>query len=893
MVVNSAETHSWLPDCVSSAQKPVFGEEHIDQVREARKVLGSDIALVSAKLPSLGDLPDPTTVASIHADILTHERLSTELSGGRLPSLSVHQQSGQERAKACARALEAVIAALRVMQEVPWLATYLAAHDEASSIIEALFEKISALAKRRLIVLSSAVSVPAEVFLLGVVSEVETALDRVIAGNKPFTPFKGKKLKELFSEIMVEGHKLEPTAKEQSIKVKEYLGWRSDVESFVVTWNTVAGELGFPSVENGVGVGRWLSDVAAWTDKLRAAKVHAIPLLQIELPKLFPSENRMNVSQIVATEASATEALNVVTANLAVVRLGSALQTVTAVRQLLREHSGEIVDQLTSFVSNELGDATKSPSQMGDQWKTLLDQLQCQLEKSEMVELVRRVTELVRNSGAPLWADKICSEPPVDGIDAWTPKHWQQSWRWRQAELYLRSINKHSELKQLSQLRQQTLDILQRATNEEVRLRTTLELAKRLDDEIRSDLAMVVSLLGGMGTGDGKQAAFLRRDAQQAMERCYSAIPCWIMPSWRVSEMLPSEPYSFDLVIIDEASQSDIRELPVVLRGAKILIVGDDKQVSPSAVGIPINKIELLSHRFLKDQPFGPLMRPGFSLYDLFLAVFAGQKTMLREHFRFVEPIIRFSFQFYEQKIEPLRIPQASERLDPPLIDVYLQYGHKERNKTNPAEAEYIVEEISKLMKAQQLGSRSIGIVSLLGSHQAALINKLLLKRVGETEIIKHNIVAGDAATFQGKERDIMFVSMVSASNDFRKVADKRHQQRFNVAFSRAKDRIYLVRSLDLDDLNPEDLKAKAIMHFQNPMRGSSAKTEKARALCELKEFEREVYDALLAEGYAVTPQVAVGGYRIDMVIEGGGDRRLAVELDGEKWHGPERWWAD
>ena len=29
------------------------------------------------------------------------------------------------------------------------------------------------------------------------------------------------------------------------------------------------------------------------------------------------------------------------------------------------------------------------------------------------------------------------------------------------------------------------------------------------------------------------------------------------------------------------------------------------------------------------------------------------------------------------------------------------------------------------------------------------------------------------------------------------------------------------------------------------------------------------------------------------MVVEGGGDRRLAIELDGEKWHGPERWWAD
>ena len=35
-----------------------------------------------------------------------------------------------------------------------------------------------------------------------------------------------------------------------------------------------------------------------------------------------------------------------------------------------------------------------------------------------------------------------------------------------------------------------------------------------------------------------------------------------------------------DLVILDEASQSDISELPALLRGKKILVVGDDRQVS-------------------------------------------------------------------------------------------------------------------------------------------------------------------------------------------------------------------------------------------------------------------------------------------------------------------------
>ena len=40
---------------------------------------------------------------------------------------------------------------------------------------------------------------------------------------------------------------------------------------------------------------------------------------------------------------------------------------------------------------------------------------------------------------------------------------------------------------------------------------------------------------------------------------------------------------AFDLVILDEASQSDARELPALLRGKKMLVVGDDRQVSPSA----------------------------------------------------------------------------------------------------------------------------------------------------------------------------------------------------------------------------------------------------------------------------------------------------------------------
>ena len=52
--------------------------------------------------------------------------------------------------------------------------------------------------------------------------------------------------------------------------------------------------------------------------------------------------------------------------------------------------------------------------------------------------------------------------------------------------------------------------------------------------------------------------------------------------------------------------------------------------------------------------------------------------------------------------------------------------------------------------------------------------------------------------------------------------------------------------------------------------------------------FERDVWERLTARGYRVVPQFRVGPYRIDLVVEGT-QGRLAIECDGDRWHGPER----
>ena len=49
----------------------------------------------------------------------------------------------------------------------------------------------------------------------------------------------------------------------------------------------------------------------------------------------------------------------------------------------------------------------------------------------------------------------------------------------------------------------------------------------------------------------------------------------------------------------------------------------------------------------------------------------------------------------------------------------------------------------------------------------------------------------------------------------------------------------------------------------------------------------------LQKEAIALFRKLKVGEYRIDMVVEGHNDTRLAIECDGDRYHGADRWEAD
>jgi very-short-patch-repair endonuclease len=179
----------------------------------------------------------------------------------------------------------------------------------------------------------------------------------------------------------------------------------------------------------------------------------------------------------------------------------------------------------------------------------------------------------------------------------------------------------------------------------------------------------------------------------------------------------------------------------------------------------------------------------------------------------------------------------------------------------------------------------SFGVVSLVGDEQAVEIDNLVCAHVSPERYELHRVLCGNAAQFQGDERDVVFVSLVDTVE--RGALSLRDQElfkeRFNVAASRAKDQMWIVHSLSPNnDLKADDLRRQLIEHAEDPTRLMRALEEKEGR--PQSSFEREVMKRLVTAGYRVSPHLKIGKFRIDQVVEGD-SKRLAIECDGDRDH--------
>jgi hypothetical protein len=236
----------------------------------------------------------------------------------------------------------------------------------------------------------------------------------------------------------------------------------------------------------------------------------------------------------------------------------------------------------------------------------------------------------VTTMGASAWAKRLLSEKADTNHDPVLTLNWREAWDWAAADAYLTRIDKRGRLAQLTADREVADRRARKLFGELVRERTFYELNRRLSPSVKGALVEFVRALAKIPVTKGAKTLLAsRRAARDAMGRCYDAVPCWIMPTWRVAEQLPAEIGVLDLAIIDEASQSDVTELPALLRAKKIIVVGDDRQVSPTKPFVTHEKIEQLRHHHLGDLPFNSLLEPGESIVFLSMVADPTKKTAL------------------------------------------------------------------------------------------------------------------------------------------------------------------------------------------------------------------------------------------------------------------------
>lgn len=894
-IVRDRDRYGWFVDRpeLSEASKPKFMDEDIAAARTARKVLGGDLDYIGATIPSISDLPDAATLAAIHQDLASAARIERDRQPDA-PVMSSSEADALARAEALLAAVQALVAAHELRLEAPWLDNLFTVwryHGIDAEPVRPLAELIAALSepiRKRTTIASYVVILPDDAHMR---ADLIAAIERAASGQRPFgiVSWGKSEARTAFATIRVLDKP--PEEREQWLRVLEVLSWRRELADALARWKALAVEFSLPPIPDGLNeAARVLqTHIEGVNHIVDCVRLH-VPLVQTEVGRLFPYG--LSAAEIIGDIGHAQRAVGTISSEVSRQRLEGTRAKLAATKEILETCNGRVSEALKEFIFGYIGLPDVVPSKLADEWTRILIDLERVRASRPHLQTVARVAESIANSGAPKWAHSLRTIPVESTEDTWTPDDWRDAWTWAQADSHLRAIDGRARLRDLDEQRRAADDEIRRLFQDVVRLRTLLTLKARITRRVDAALQMFLSAIRKIGKGTGKSASRLRRDARNAMESSYAAVPCWIMPTWRISESLPATLASFDLVIFDEASQSDIGSLPALLRAKKVLIVGDDKQVSPTAAFIQEQTLRSLRLHYLDDQPFGALMLPGNSLYELALACYPGRRITLREHFRCVEPIIRFSFQFYTEEIVPVRLPKASERLSPPLVDVHVTHGRKDKANRNFAEAEAIVDEVARIVADPKMAGRTVGIISLIGARQAQLIQAMLLERIGEDTYLRHDIACGDSAMFQGKERDIVLLSMVECPDTYTSKTALALQQRFNVALSRARDREYLFHSVTEEMLKPDDLKAKVLRHFKNPMEGRTAPAGDLMALCQ-SGFERDVLARLLKLGYRVQPQVKVGPYSIDLVVEGLDDRRLAVELDGDKYHGPERWTED
>jgi very-short-patch-repair endonuclease len=394
---------------------------------------------------------------------------------------------------------------------------------------------------------------------------------------------------------------------------------------------------------------------------------------------------------------------------------------------------------------------------------------------------------------------------------------------------------------------------------------------------------------------------------RQLLERAGPVIqqikPIFLMSPLSVAQFLKPGAMSFDLLVVDEASQIEpVDALGAVARCRQMVVVGDERQLPPTRF---FAKLTGNDDEPDEDDELTFRAKDAESILDLCLAKGLPHR-MLNWHYRSKhQSLIAVSNkQFYDNRL--FIVPSPYDAVAGMGLKFhYLPDAHYDRGntRTNPREARIVAEAV--IRHAREMADRTLGVATFSVAQRQAIQNELelLRKEHPDTEEFfsrgtSEPFFVKNLENIQGDERDVIFISLGYGRTkegfiamSFGPLNSDGGERRLNVLISRAKLRCEVFSSITGDDIDLSRSKGRGVAALK--MFLSFAQTGKLGIAEESGRdpdsmFEEQVAARLTALGYDVKTQIGTAGFFVDLAVadpEKPGRFVLGIECDGAQYH--------
>lgn len=405
----------------------------------------------------------------------------------------------------------------------------------------------------------------------------------------------------------------------------------------------------------------------------------------------------------------------------------------------------------------------------------------------------------------------------------------------------------------------------------------------------------------------------IRRLMEEYGSLLLNLFPCWLLSPESVSTIMPLKRNLFDIILFDEASQVFIEStLPTIYRGKYIVVAGDAKQLRPTAtfmkryMGNDDDSLDLNTQAALEVE----------SLLDL--ATSRYHSTNLTYHYRSKsEELINFSnYAFYDGRLQIA--PNITKNVGQKPIE-RVKVNGQWLNRKNTAEAKAVVELLKKIFKTRK-ANQSIGIITFNTEQEDCIEDAIDAERAKDADfhhkMLKEqnrkengedtSIFIKNLENVQGDERDIIIFSIGYARNEFGKVmahfgplSIEGGENRLNVAITRAKEKIYVVTSIEPEELQVEGTKNigpklfKSYLRYVRAVSSGNQKEvtyilENLKNMVEVKpdlkcgHMELEMKEELEKLGYRVETNLGNANYKLSLAVydKKNDQYKLGIECD-------------